>query len=83
MHQTVNAYKQDMSITSEFDPEDPINYAVSGQAGDGVDDPEVSSAKVNAVVFYLPTLKVPVQRTPEDAAVVAGRQATIHEHGLR
>ncbi len=73
LHQTVNAYKQDMGITSEFDPEDPINYAVSGHAGDGVDDPEVSSAKVNAVVFYLRTLKVPVQRTPTDADVVAGK----------
>ncbi|GAB2568384.1 di-heme oxidoredictase family protein [Spirosoma areae] len=74
LHQTVNAYKQDMGITSEFDPEDPINYAVSAQAGDGVDDPEVSSAKVNAVVFYLRTLKVPVQRTPTDPSVVAGQQ---------
>lgn len=74
LHQTVNAYKQDMGITSEFDSEDPINYAVSGQAGDGVDDPEVSTAKVNAVVFYLRTLKVPVPRTPDEAAVQVGKQ---------
>ena len=74
LHQTVNAYKQDMGITSEFDSEDPINYAVSGQAGDAVDDPEVSTAKVNAVVFYLRTLKVPVQRHQQDAAVLAGKQ---------
>ena len=74
LHQTVNAYKQDMGITSEFDSEDPINYAVSGQAGDEVDDPEVSSAKVNAVVFYLRTLKVPVQRKQDDAAVLVGKQ---------
>ena len=77
LHQTVNAYKQDMGITSEFDSEDPINYAVSGQAGDGVDDPEVSSAKVNAVVFYLRVLKTPVQRTPTDPMVVAGKQLFI------
>lgn len=74
LHQTVNAYKQDMGITSEFDSEDPINYAVSGQAGDAVDDPEVSTAKVNAVVFYLRTLRVPVQRTPDNANVVAGKK---------
>lgn len=73
LHQTVNAYKQDMGITSEFDSEDPINYAVSGQAGDAVDDPEVSTAKVNAVVFYLRTLKVPVQRTIDNADVMAGK----------
>ena len=77
LHQTVNAYKQDMGITSEFDPEDPINYAVSAQAGDAVDDPEVSTAKVNAVVFYLRTLKTPVQRTPTDPMVVAGKQLFI------
>ncbi|MEZ0612366.1 di-heme oxidoredictase family protein [Fibrella sp. WM1] len=76
LHQTVNAYKQDMGITSEFDSEDPVNYDVSGQ-DDGVDDPEVSSAKVNAVVFYLRTLKVPVQRTPTDPMVVAGKQLFI------
>lgn len=74
LHQTVNAYKQDMGITSIFDSEDPINYAVSGQAGDGVADPEVSSATVNAVVFYLRTLKIPIQRTPDDAMVKAGLQ---------
>ncbi|XAZ82132.1 di-heme oxidoredictase family protein (plasmid) [Fibrella sp. ES10-3-2-2] len=74
LHQTVNAYKQDMGITSEFDPEDPINYAVSGQAGDGVADPEVSSATVNAVVFYLRTLKIPIQRDADNAAVKAGER---------
>jgi CxxC motif-containing protein (DUF1111 family) len=77
LHQTVNAYKQDMGITSEFDPEDPINYAVSGQAGDGVPDPEVASSTVNAVVFYLRTLKVPVQRNATDADVVAGKQVFV------
>lgn len=74
LQQTVNAYKQDMGITSEFDPEDPINYAVSGQAGDGVPDPEVASSTVNAVVFYLRTLKVPLQRNATDADVVTGKQ---------
>lgn len=77
LHQTVNAYKQDMGITSEFDPEDPINYAVSRQAGDGIPDPEVASSTVNAVVFYLRTLKVPLQRNATDADVVAGKQVFI------
>ncbi|KAA9341205.1 c-type cytochrome [Larkinella humicola] len=74
LHQTVNAYKQDMGITSEFDPEDPINYAVSGQAGDVAPDPEVASSTVNAVVFYLRTLRVPIQRNVSDAGVIAGKQ---------
>lgn len=73
LHQTVNAYKQDIGITSNFDLEDPINYAVSGQAGDLVPDPEVPASTVNAVVFYLRTLKVPVQRRAADPAVQAGK----------
>lgn len=74
LQQTVGAYKQDMGITSEFDPEDPINYAVSGQAGDDAPDPEVETSTVNNVVFYLRALKAPIQRTPNDADVVAGKQ---------
>ncbi|WP_345247295.1 di-heme oxidoredictase family protein [Nibrella saemangeumensis] len=74
LHQTVNAYKQDMGITSFFDQEDPINYALGDQGGDNVADPEVSAAEVANVVFYLRTLKIPVQRTPHDEEVVAGQQ---------
>ena len=77
LHQTVNAYKQDMGITSDFDLVDPINYAVSGQAGDGVPDPEVPGSRVNDVVFYLRTLKVPVQRNAGDADVIAGKQVFV------
>lgn len=73
LHQTVNAYKQDMGITSDFDSEDPINYDVSAQAGDNVPDPEVPASTVNNVVFYLRTLKVPIQRHQNDPDVQAGK----------
>lgn len=61
LHQTVNAYNQDMGIVSTFDPIDPFT---------GLEiDPEVSNNTVNDVVFYLKTLKAPIQRNPEDVLI--------------
>lgn len=74
LHQTVNAYKEDMGITSDFDLEDPINYAVSAQQTDLVPDPEISGATVQSVVFYLRTLKAPIPRDELDANVQLGKQ---------
>ena len=70
--QTVGAYKQDMGITTDFDPVDPINYAVSALPLSYVDDPEVSSATVMQVVFYLRTLKAPLRRNEDEAEVLQG-----------
>jgi len=64
LHQTVNAYNQDMGITSTFSPRDTYS---------GLDiDPEVSNKTVNNVVFYLRTLKAPMRRNQNDAEVQAG-----------
>jgi CxxC motif-containing protein (DUF1111 family) len=64
LHQTVNAYNQDMGITSSFDPID----VYSGLAI----DPEVTNQKINDIVFYLKTLKAPIQRNQNDADVIKG-----------
>ncbi len=65
MHQTVNAYNQDIGITSAFAPKDVYT---------GLDiDPEVSNLTVNNVVFYLQTLKAPIQRNQHDAEVISGK----------
>jgi len=65
LHQTVNAYNQDMGITSFFNPVDVYS---------GLEiDPEVSTQTVNDVVFYLHTLKAPIQRKPDDAQVIQGK----------
>ncbi len=61
-HQTVSAYLQDMGITSDQLSTDLHNPAAGQATGDNVADPEVSSAVVNNVVFYIRTLKVPPQR---------------------
>lgn len=65
LHQTVNAYNQDIGITSTFNPKDVYS-------GNNI-DPEVSDLKVHNVVFYLQTLKTPIQRNSNDAEVQYGK----------
>ncbi|MFZ1703149.1 MAG: di-heme oxidoredictase family protein [Saprospiraceae bacterium] len=66
LHQTVNAYNQDMGITSHFAPFDVYS---------GLEiDPEVSIQTLNDVVFYLQTLKAPIQRNQDDAEVKFGKE---------
>lgn len=65
LHQTVNAYNQDIGITSSYSPSDVYS---------GFDiDPEVTNQTVLNVVFYLQTLKAPIQRTPNDPQVMEGK----------
>lgn len=72
LHQTVTAYHEDMGITSDVLPVDPVNRQVGGFASDGVADPEVTSDAVQAVVFYLRTLKVPPRRVDGSPEAKAG-----------
>lgn len=65
LHQTVNAYSQDMGISSSYNPIDLYsNLPV---------EPEVPTQTVNNVVFYLQTLKAPIQRHADDPEVVQGQ----------
>jgi CxxC motif-containing protein (DUF1111 family) len=68
--QVVTAYLQDMGITSDFEPADIVNPQDSRH--DQVTDPEVSSAVVQQVVFYVRTLKVPPRRNIDNPDVMAG-----------
>jgi len=70
LQQTVNAYNQDMGINSTYEYLNTYN----GQEA----DPEVSNHTVQDVVFYLQTLKAPVQRNQADPEVKAGRQLFIN-----
>ena len=54
LHQTVNAYNQDIGITSSFEYIDPFTHLQV--------DPEVSDKTIHDVVFYLRTLKAPIPR---------------------
>jgi len=72
VHQTVNAYIQDMGITSGYFPHELFHFNNGSYCTDGVADPEVSTADVDNVVFYLRTLKAPVRRNTNDPDVMAG-----------
>jgi CxxC motif-containing protein (DUF1111 family) len=61
-----------MGITSDVLPVDPVNRQVGGFASDGVADPEVTTSAVQAVVFYLRTLKAPPRRVNGSADAQAG-----------
>ena len=77
LHQTVTAYLEDMGITSDVLPNDLVNRQVGGFAADAAPDPEVSSAAVQAVVFYLRTLKPPPRRNANDPQVRTGEEVFI------
>jgi CxxC motif-containing protein (DUF1111 family) len=66
LHQTVNAYNQDMGINSIYEPIDVYSRQEV--------DPEVSNQTINDVVGYLQTLKAPIPRKQDDADVMAGKQ---------
>ncbi len=74
LHQTVNAYVQDMGITSDYYMQDLFHFNNGTFSTDNCPDPEVSGAAVNNVVFYLQTLKAPIRRNIDDADVIAGEQ---------
>ncbi|MEO6670787.1 MAG: di-heme oxidoredictase family protein [Ferruginibacter sp.] len=66
LQQTANAYNQDMGITSAFKPNDVYSHLDI--------DPEISTNTIHDVVFYLQTLKAPIQRNQNNADVIAGKQ---------
>jgi CxxC motif-containing protein (DUF1111 family) len=72
LHQTMNAYLQDMGLTTPLFPKDLLEVATGNFAEDGASDPEISSSELNAVVFYLKTLRVPLRRDADAPDVMAG-----------
>lgn len=66
LHQTANAYNQDMGITSAFEPVDVYSHREI--------DPEVPMQTIRDVVFYLQTLKAPIQRDQHNEEVQRGKQ---------
>ncbi len=66
LQQTAGAYNQDIGITSTYEPYDTYS-------GHEI-DPEVSNQTVLDVVFYLKTLKAPIQRNADDPMVVQGKE---------
>ena len=66
LHQTVNAYAEDIGINSSYRPVDIYS---------GLEvDPEVATGTINDLVFYLQTLKEPIQRNQGDGQVIRGKE---------
>ncbi len=76
MQQTVTAYNEDIGITSSFLPLNPVN-PLDGTLPVPAAGPEVTDEAVNAVVFYLQTLKPPLQRNPDDPEIIHGKNIFI------
>ncbi len=69
LQQTATAYNEDIGISSFYEPTDTYS---------GMDvDPEVNIQTVLDVVFYLKTLKAPVQRHQTNPDVISGKQIFI------
>ncbi len=66
LQQTVNAYNQDMGITTSFESID--TYTGLSQ------DPEVDDKTIRNVVVYLQTLKAPIPRSPNDPEIIIGKK---------
>jgi CxxC motif-containing protein (DUF1111 family) len=64
LQQTSRAYNQDIGITSIFEPFDVYSNKEI--------DSEISIKVVQDVVFYLQTLKAPIQRNANDPEIVKG-----------
>jgi CxxC motif-containing protein (DUF1111 family) len=74
LHQTVFAYSEDMGLTSDLVPRELYDRRVGTQGTDGVADPEVGSGVVDAVVFYLRTLRAPPRRGADAPDVREGER---------
>ena len=74
VQQVAGAYHQDMGVTSDLIPDEIFNPHVGAFTGDLVPEPEVSAAVVNAVTFYIKTLRVPPRRHLTQPDVIAGEQ---------
>ena len=74
LQQIVGAYHEDMGITSDLIPAEIFNPQVGPFSGDAVPEPEVPASVVNAVLFYMRTLKAPPRRNVLNPDVVAGQQ---------
>lgn len=69
LQQTAVAYNEDIGITSVYEPTDTY----SGEES----DPEIATQKISDIVFYLRTLKAPVQREANSTQIKEGREIFI------
>ncbi len=59
LQQTVDAYFQDIGVTSDHHPVENVNPLATNEAADRVADPEIPAADVRAVIAYMRRLAPP------------------------
>lgn len=69
--QAVQAFNQDIGITTTFLPKNPSNYK-EGLEQNPVSEPDITDQAVNSTVFYLRCLNSPPRRNEQDATVQSG-----------
>ncbi|MCC6816747.1 MAG: thiol oxidoreductase [Saprospiraceae bacterium] len=71
--QIVQAFNQDIGITTTFMPNNPINYLTG--TNPAVDsDIDITDESLNATVFYTQVLQTPFQRNALDPEVIKGKE---------
>ena len=73
LHQTVNAYIQDMGITTDYHPQELLHGKAGNIVNDNVPDPELPQSTVDNVVQYLKTLKAPIPRGQNESIIINGK----------
>lgn len=71
--QTVQAFNQDMGITTTYMPLNPVNPLDPNQSVP-LTEPDLSDVKLNSVVFYLQALQTPFPRNQDKEDVIRGKQ---------
>ena len=74
LHQVATAYIQDMGLTTDLFVEDLTNVQAGALAGDVVADPEIGLDVLDAVTFYMKTLRVPSRRNAGAPEVHLGEE---------
>lgn len=64
--QTAQAYNEDIGITSTYEAYDTHSGLVV--------DPEITDQRIQDVIFYLRTLKAPIQRNRDQSDIIEGKQ---------
>lgn len=77
MQQTATAFNQDMGVTSPLIPVKSCYGQPQYDTSYCTCSPDITSAKVNAVTFYLQTLAVPARRNVNDNTVQQGKSIFI------
>ena len=70
--QTINAFNQDMGVSSKFLPTDPQNYQETKKQP-AYKKPDISEEDIASTVFYLRVLQKPIQRNQNNEQVQNGK----------